>query len=110
MKLAGKYADAVFTHSPSIEETRAFRNQVRASAVAHGRASDDVKVLPGIHPIVGQTRAEAERKYEIVRDLVSLDDALAYLGRFFEHHDFSQQHHDRQQHVKCNVELWLNLS
>ncbi|WP_202618014.1 LLM class flavin-dependent oxidoreductase [Aureimonas leprariae] len=90
VKLAGKYADAVFTHSPSLEETRAFRNQVRASAVAHGRTSDEVKVLPGIHPIVGGTREEAERKYEIVRDLVSLPDALAYLGRFFDHHDFAQ--------------------
>lgn len=90
VSLAGKYADAVFTHSPSLEETRAFRNQVRASAVAHGRASDDVKVLPGIHPIVGATREEAERKYEIIRDLVSLDDALAYLGRYFDHHDFTQ--------------------
>ncbi|KQT64379.1 MULTISPECIES: LLM class flavin-dependent oxidoreductase [unclassified Aureimonas] len=89
VKLAGKYADAVFTHSPSIEETRAFRAQVRASAVAHGRNSDDVKVLPGIHPIVAATRGEAEAKYAAIRDLVQLDDALAYLGRFFDHHDFT---------------------
>jgi len=34
IKLAGKYADAVFTHSPSLEETRAFTNQVKAAAVA----------------------------------------------------------------------------
>ncbi|WP_152044845.1 LLM class flavin-dependent oxidoreductase [Aureimonas psammosilenae] len=90
VKLAGKYADAVFTHSPSLEETRAFLAQVKASAVAHGRASGDVRVLPGIHPIVGATREEAERKYETIRDLVSLDDALAYLGRYFDHHDFTQ--------------------
>lgn len=90
IKLAGKYADAVFTHSPSLEETRAFREQVRASAVAHGRASDDVKVLPGIHPIIGATRQEAEEKYRVIRDLVSLEDSLDYLGRFFDHHDFSQ--------------------
>ncbi|MDZ4360338.1 MAG: NtaA/DmoA family FMN-dependent monooxygenase, partial [Variovorax sp.] len=34
--LAGKYADAVFTHSPSLEDTRAFLKQVKASAVAQG--------------------------------------------------------------------------
>lgn len=90
VKLAGKYADAVFTHSPSLKETRAFRDQVRASALAHGRSAGEVKVLPGIHPIVGATREEAERKYGTIRDLVSLDDALAYLGRFFDHHDFTQ--------------------
>ena len=90
IKLAGKYADAVFTHSPSLEETRAFTNQVKAAAVAHGRARDDVKILPGIAPVVGATAAEAEAKYQRIRDLLSLDVALAYLGRLFDHHDFSQ--------------------
>ena len=90
IKLAGKYADAVFTHSPSLEETRAFTNQVKAAAVAHGRARDDVKIFPGIAPIVGATAAEAEAKYQRIRDLLSLDEALAYLGLFFDHHDFSQ--------------------
>ncbi len=53
--LAGKYADAVFTHSPSLEETREFAERVRASAVRHGRAAGDVKIFPGIGPIVGAT-------------------------------------------------------
>jgi FMN-dependent oxidoreductase (nitrilotriacetate monooxygenase family) len=88
--LAGKYADAVFTHSPSLEETRAFAERVRASAVAHGRNASDVKIFPGIGPILGATQAEAEEKYRVVRDLLNIDEALAYLGRFFEHHDFSQ--------------------
>ncbi|POR47528.1 FMN-dependent oxidoreductase (nitrilotriacetate monooxygenase family) [Paraburkholderia eburnea] len=88
--LAGKYADAVFTHSPSLEETREFAERVRASAVAHGRAASDVKIFPGIGPIVGTTKEEAEEKYRTIRDLLSIEDALAYLGRFFEHHDFSQ--------------------
>ena len=90
IKLAGKYADAVFTHSPSLEETRAFTNQVKASAVAQGRSRDDVKVLPGIAPIVGATAEEAEAKYRVIRDLLSVEEALAYLGRFFDHHDFTQ--------------------
>ncbi|KAF1030076.1 MAG: putative monooxygenase MoxC [Burkholderia plantarii] len=88
--LAGKYADAVFTHSPSLEETREFSERVRASAIEHGRAASDVKIFPGISPIVGRTREEAEAKYRVIRDLVTVKDALAYLGRFFEHHDFSQ--------------------
>nr|WP_305123198.1 LLM class flavin-dependent oxidoreductase [Roseomonas sp. GC11] len=87
--LAGKYADAVFTNAPSFTETQRFREQVRASAEAHGRSPDHVKVLPGIGPITGATRAEAEEKYARIRDLLSIDDALAYLGRFFDHHDFS---------------------
>ncbi|MBN9447734.1 MAG: LLM class flavin-dependent oxidoreductase, partial [Bosea sp.] len=90
IKLAGKYADAVFTHSPSVAETKTFRDQVRAAAVAHGRRADDVKVFPGIGPIVGRTAQEAQAKYEVIRNLLSIDDALAYLGRYFDHHDFTQ--------------------
>ena len=90
ISLAGKFADAVFTHSPNLEETRKFRSQVRTSAVAHGRASDDVKIFPGIGPVVAATDEEAQAKYQQIRELLSIDEALAYLGRFFEHHDFSQ--------------------
>ncbi|HDR8950943.1 LLM class flavin-dependent oxidoreductase [Burkholderia vietnamiensis] len=88
--LAGKYADAVFTHAPSLDETREFAERVRDSAEAHGRARTDVKIFPGIGPIVGATREEADEKYRAIRDLLTIDEALAYLGRFFEHHDFSQ--------------------
>ena len=90
IKLAGKYADAVFTHSPSLEETRQFLTQVKASAVAHGRSADAVKIFPGIGPIVGETLAEAEAKYEAIKNLITIEEALAYLGRYFDHHDFSQ--------------------
>jgi FMN-dependent oxidoreductase (nitrilotriacetate monooxygenase family) len=88
--LAGKYADAVFTHSPSLDETRAFLRRVKASAVSHGRQADDVKIFPGIGPVVAATQEEAEAKYRVIRELISIDEALAYLGRYFDHHDFSQ--------------------
>lgn len=88
--LAGKYAEGVFTHAPSLEETRTFTGRVKDAAVAHGRSRDDVKIFPGISPIVAETREEAEEKYREVQALVSLPEALAYLGRYFDHHDFSQ--------------------
>ena len=88
--LAGKYADAVFTHSPSLEETRGFLRQVKASAVAQGRQAADVKIFPGIGPVVAATDAEAEAKYLAIRALLTVEEALAFLGRFFDHHDFSQ--------------------
>ncbi|MFT3816633.1 MAG: LLM class flavin-dependent oxidoreductase [Rubrivivax sp.] len=88
--LAGKYADAVFTHSPSLDETRRFLRRVKDSAVAQGRQASDVKIFPGIGPIVAATAAEAEAKSLRIRELISIDEALAYLGRYFDHHDFSQ--------------------
>ncbi len=87
--LAGRHADAVFTNGVSIEENRTFSQRVKQAAVAHGRSADHVQIFPGIGPIVGSTQAEAEEKYQTIRNLISVEEALAYLGRFFDHHDFS---------------------
>jgi len=90
IELAGRHADAVFANSVSIEENRVLTHKLKQSAVAHGRGADAIKVLPGIGPIVGSTEEEAERKYQEIAGLVNIREALAYLGRFFDHHDFSQ--------------------
>jgi FMN-dependent oxidoreductase (nitrilotriacetate monooxygenase family) len=86
--LAGKHADAVFTNGGALEEAQAFYKQVKQSAVAQGRPADEIKIFPGIGPIIGATEEEAERKYQAVRSLVTIEEALLYLGRFFDHHDF----------------------
>jgi FMN-dependent oxidoreductase (nitrilotriacetate monooxygenase family) len=88
--LAGKFADAVFTGPATFEEAVRFRAQVRASAVVHERPADHVKTFPGAAIITGATDAEAEAKFAEIRDLLTIDDALDYLGRFFDHHDFRQ--------------------
>jgi FMN-dependent oxidoreductase (nitrilotriacetate monooxygenase family) len=89
IRLAGHHADAVFTNGGPIEDAKVFYRQVKDSAVAHGRRPEHVRIFPGIGPIVGRTLAEAEEKYRAIRDLLSVEEALLYLGRFFDHHDFS---------------------
>ncbi|WP_271022405.1 LLM class flavin-dependent oxidoreductase [Rhizobium sp. RCAM05973] len=89
IRLAGKHADAVFTNGGPLDDAKVFYKQVKQSAIAHGRSAADVGIFPGIGPIVGATQEEAEAKYRKIRDLVTIEEALAYLGRFFDHHDFS---------------------
>lgn len=89
-QLAAQEADAVFTGPESIEEAKAFYKDVKQRAVQAGRSIDDIAILPGIGPIIGRTEEEAERKYEELANLVSIENALNYLGRFFEHYDFAQ--------------------
>lgn len=89
VKLAGKHADAVFTNGGPFEDATVFYKQVKQSAIAQGRGAADVRIFPGIAPIVGATAEEAERKYQAIRNLVTAEEALLYLGRFFDHHDFS---------------------
>ncbi|OXS55534.1 monooxygenase [Cohnella sp. CIP 111063] len=88
--LAAKGADAVFTGHETLEEAQAFYKDVKTRAIAYGREADDIVILPGISPIIGRTQGEADCKYEEIAGLVSIEKALDYLGRFFEHHDFSQ--------------------
>lgn len=40
--------------------------------------------------IVGNDADDVENQYQTTAALVSINDALNYLGRYFEHHDFSQ--------------------
>ncbi|WP_185688079.1 LLM class flavin-dependent oxidoreductase [Ewingella americana] len=86
--LAGKSADAVFTNARTLQEAQEYSAKLQAQVAKNGR--HPVGIFPGISPIVGATEAEAEAKYQYLLSLISVDDALAYLGRFFDHHDFSQ--------------------
>lgn len=87
--LAAKDADAVFTNSNSFEQAKAFYDDVKSRAQQFGRNKDDIKIFLGIHPIAGRTIEEAEEKYAAIQNLVSIEEALNYLGRFFDHFDFS---------------------
>ncbi|MFC3748339.1 LLM class flavin-dependent oxidoreductase [Paenibacillus sp. GCM10012306] len=87
---AAQEADAVFTGHDTIESAQEFYRDVKARVAASGRNPDEVLIFPGIGPIIGDTEEEAERKYQEVAGLVTIENALNYLGRFFEHHDFSQ--------------------
>ncbi len=87
---SAKEADAVFAIMPSLEEARTYYHDVKERAALTGRGQEDIVVMQGISPIIGDTEEEAERKYEEIAGLVTIDQALAFLGRLFEHHDFSR--------------------
>jgi FMN-dependent oxidoreductase (nitrilotriacetate monooxygenase family) len=87
---AAKVANAIFTGQETLEDAKRYYDDVKGRAKALGRNPDDIVILPGIGPIVGRTQEEAERKYEEIASLTSIDKALDFLGRFYEHHDFSQ--------------------
>jgi len=89
-ELAAKSADAVYTAPETLEEAKQFYTDLKRRALSYGRNPDHLLILPGIGPIVGRTEEEAERKYNEVASLVTIESALDYLGRYFEHHDFTQ--------------------
>ena len=89
-EFAAKVADAIFTGQPSLEEAAKFYQEVKARSAKYGRSPDELMILPGCAPIVGRTPEEAERKYQEIANLVGIDEALNYLGRYFNDMDFTQ--------------------
>jgi len=89
-KLAARHADAIFTHHDTLEEAKAFYRDVKQQLEANHRQAEDLKIFQGVSIIVGNNDADVEAQYQTTAALVSINDALNYLGRYFEHHDFSQ--------------------
>ena len=87
---AARHADAIFTSQGSLADAVQFYNDVKRRAAQYGRHPDEIVILPGCSPIVGQTPAEAEQKYQEIASLVDIGDALHYLGRYFNDLDFTQ--------------------
>ena len=89
-KLAARHADAIFTHHETLAEAQAFYRDVKQQLEQHERRHDELHIFQGVSVIVGDSEADAEQQYQTTAALVSINDALNYLGRYFEHHDFSQ--------------------
>ena len=87
---AAKIADAVFTGQANRASAEEFSTDVKGRAAAAGRNPDEVLIMPGCSPIVGRTTEEAEQKYLEIAGLVEVNQALNYLGRFFNDLDFTQ--------------------
>jgi len=68
--LAAKHADIHFAVSRTIEEGRRYRVDFDSRLVAAGREPQDLKILPGIHPIIGDSRDEAKEKEDFLAALV----------------------------------------
>ncbi|KSB91711.1 nitrilotriacetate monooxygenase [Caulobacter vibrioides] len=68
--LAARTADLVFTAQSGPEGAIAFYADLKGRLPAHGRSPNDLKILPGVVPIVASTRKEAQAKLEALQALV----------------------------------------
>jgi len=79
-ELAAKTAEGVFTPQHSLAGAQAFYSDLKGRMDKFGRARDQLKVFPGLNPIVGRTMAEARDKYEHLNSLIHPDVGLEVLG------------------------------
>ena len=80
--LAARTADVVFTAAQTFEEARAFYDDLKGRMAAHGREPDDIKIMPGVAPVVAQTETEAREKFEELQALIPDDVGVALLSSY----------------------------
>ncbi|MGO2111473.1 MAG: NtaA/DmoA family FMN-dependent monooxygenase, partial [Pseudoclavibacter sp.] len=66
MALGARFGDAIYTAQPDLRKSVEFRDMFHGKQRDIGRRPDQVKILPGLVPIIGETDAEAR---EIANDL-----------------------------------------
>ncbi|MEU4175114.1 NtaA/DmoA family FMN-dependent monooxygenase [Streptomyces sp. NPDC026589] len=76
-EFAASAADVIFTRHGTLEAGRAFYADVKARLAAYGREPGDLKIMPGVTVVTGDTDAEAqERAAEIRRQQISPQNAI----------------------------------
>lgn len=83
-EFAGRTADVIFASVTTIDAGRAFYSDVKNTAREAGRDPDQLKILPGFIPVIGDTLAEANEKKEFLESQIEPVGAVRYLSQWLE--------------------------
>ena len=83
--LAAGVADLVFTVNTDMAEAQARYAVLKRRAAGLGRAPGSPMVMPGLMPVVGRTRDEAEAKHAALQALIPPEIAVPYLSDLVDH-------------------------
>ncbi|MFE6041937.1 NtaA/DmoA family FMN-dependent monooxygenase [Streptomyces sp. NPDC056452] len=79
-EFAASAADVIFTRHGTLEAGRVFYTDVKERLAKYGRRPDDLKIMPGVTVVLGDTDAEAQQNAaEIRRQQVSPQNAILAL-------------------------------
>ncbi|MFF1599150.1 NtaA/DmoA family FMN-dependent monooxygenase [Streptomyces mirabilis] len=83
-EFAAATADVVFTRHGTLDAGREFYADVKGRLATYGRSPEDLKIMPGVTVVLGDTAADArERAAEIRRRQVSPQNALLALEQIW---------------------------
>jgi len=81
-ELAARTAEAIFTAQQTLGEAIAFYADVKGRLAKYGRSADELKILPGVFPVIGKTESEAREKFEQLQSLILPEVGLDLLANF----------------------------
>ena len=79
-ELAARTAEVIFTAQQSLEDAQKFYAGLKGKLAKYGRDPSQLKIMPGVFPVVGRTEAEAQEKHEQLQSLIHPSVGLAMLS------------------------------
>jgi N-acetyl-S-(2-succino)cysteine monooxygenase len=79
--LAARIADCVFTAQSKLADGKAFYDEIKSKAVELGRRPDQIRIMPGIVPILGRTDEEARELRSALLANITDDQAMRSMFR-----------------------------
>jgi len=81
LELAAETADMVYTVQSDFESGRAFYADLKGRMAKFGREPDELKIMPGVYTVIGESEQQAEDLYGELRELVDDPTAMAMLAQ-----------------------------
>lgn len=78
--LAARTAEVIFTVQQNIDPAREFRSDIHARASALGREANAIKIMPGVVPVVGDSRQHALEIFERLQSLIHPEQGVRILS------------------------------
>jgi FMN-dependent oxidoreductase (nitrilotriacetate monooxygenase family) len=82
-QFAARIADVVYAVQNELGAAQAFYRGLKERVVRFGRKASDVKVMPGLLPVIADTEEAAKRKYKEMQEMIDPLVGLEYLARVF---------------------------
>ncbi len=102
-EFAAANAEAVFASQPTEEGVSEYMTDVKGRAESYGRDPESLRFFIGVVPVVGETEAIAEAKYESYQKHVDVEATLSLLSGFLDM-DLSELDPDqRVEHIETDA-------
>jgi alkanesulfonate monooxygenase len=89
MELAAETAEIVFTAQHSMEKAKAFYDDLKGRMSRYGRDPSQLKIMPGLNPVIGASRSEAQDRHARLQAMIQPEVGLELLSNALGGYDLS---------------------
>jgi len=87
--LAAQHAEVMFVVQPDQQRAQRFYQTLKSKAQQFGRTPDQLRILPGMVPVLAETREAAQEKDRYLKSLITAESALSFMSASM-NHDLAQ--------------------